>query len=223
MVDQHHQQHINLIAIASRVLPAGAGGKGACALRYFVHAGSCSFNTFLSQSHLGLLTGTTAYENPSPQVTETWPELALKLAPNWPAPSREIATRNAAPRQSQNTSTYNQILSKYPHDSLTPKNPDFDSESSNFTGIRSNCGDAPECHRCTLILMSSSHCHVNYVNVSTIDCQRLNATMLLLSQHCFQYQCVSRGRFCLCLTQSFLLRRIVWQLGPSQRHSVALC
>ena len=79
-------------------------------------------------------------------------ELALKLAPNWPAPSREIATRNAAPRQSQNTSTYNQILSKYPHDSLTPKTPGFDSESSNFTGIRSNCGDAPECHRCAFIL-----------------------------------------------------------------------
>ena len=52
-------------------------------------------------------------------------ELALKLTPNWPAPSREIATRNAAPRQSKNTSTYNQILSKYPHDSLTPKKPGF--------------------------------------------------------------------------------------------------
>ena len=52
----------------------------------------------------------------------------------------------------KNASTYNQILSKYPHDSLTPKTPGFDSESSNFTGIRSNCGDAPECHRCALIL-----------------------------------------------------------------------
>ena len=59
-------------------------------------------------------------------------ELALKLAPNWPAPSREIATRNAAPRQSKNTSTYNQILSKYPHDSLTPKKPGFRLQIAKF-------------------------------------------------------------------------------------------
>ena len=41
---------------------------------------------------------------------------------------------------------------KIPPRFLDPQKPGFDSESSNFTGIRSNCGDAPECHRCAFIL-----------------------------------------------------------------------